>query len=513
MSSSSTHKVCQKIKEDLLTENSSSHDGQDRDERILDMLDRLNELEVDVGILTETKIGNVLSKLLNKKYNNSNVITSKARALVKKWKGIVEGAKNEVQDDPNKNGKSDDGDGDINNTDASKNGVEQSQNNKKVARCDICSKPSMADCRNGILQQCKDCNIYVHELCYCMVPTTSLNPNFTCHACNAVMTSVEVNCPSKIGGTDDIGKKRELVKIEERPMDCILCVQKSSCHAMHPIYDTWGKEGRQLVLKAKKAGEKRRLAWVHTLCAQILSIQKGYLYGVDKYGDWHGYTMENDGDDDIEDDGNGSEDDSDEEVGGQKYRLGTTIYKQFKYDASGKLRLFKGRVKKFNAKTKLYKIVYEDGDKEEMTEAQVKRCLQQPTNISSQKEHCESVATRNFCLNEDMTDEIKEARNLTCFVCRQDDKMSLRIPTQCNAGDEAEHAEFQKLHGHLSHACRKAMHVGCKFCFYSHFFFNVYSHSHSLVSLRCEMEGRHVRSCCGESATQDGLLLSGSVFG
>eukprot|EP00984_Skeletonema_dohrnii_P009612 scaffold3677_cov94-Skeletonema_dohrnii-CCMP3373.AAC.6 len=490
MSSTTKHLVCQ-LKEDLLKEqhNNIQSPGHDSDERILDMLNRLDDLNIDIDILTETKIGKTVASF-RKKY--SQVITIKARALVRKWKRVFEASTTTQQNNvaevkvesSNSNDiegsykKSDDNDdGNIRDTSNENNEIDSTPNEQQSTQagnketkmvCDICSKPANFREDIGQLQKCKDCGIYVHELCYCLVPTTELDPNFTCHACKAVQTTVEVNVPSKIGGTgEDMGKKRDLMTVEERPMECILCLHSAGYHAMHPLYDTCGKEGRQYVLKATKSGiggKPRRLAWVHTLCAQMLIQTKGYLYGVDKDGDFYGSTNINDEDEDADNgeaENDSSSDDSDEEVGGQKYKVGTTIYKEFPDEQTGYLRFFKGEVKRFDTKRKFYKIVYEDGDKEEMTESQVKKYLQNPTNATTKKApEPVAVATRNFCINEEMSEEIKEARKLKCVICRKVDN-HLRIPMQCNVGDEGVHAELKQLYTHVTDVCTKAMHVGC----------------------------------------------------
>ena len=510
MSSTTKQLVCQ-LKEDLLKEqhNNIQSPSHDSDERILDMLNRLDDLNIDIGILVETKIGVTVASF-KKKY--SQAIMIKARALVRKWKRVFEAStttqqnnaaevkvessnsndiegsykKSDDNDDVNDdnrdtsdeisnnitegNFKSDDGNirdtsNENNEIDSAPHEEQSTQTGNKETKmvCDICSKPAKFREDIGQLQKCKDCGIYVHELCYCLVPTTELDPNFTCHACKAVQTTVEVNVPSKIGGTgEDMGKKRDLMTVKERPMECILCLHSAGYHAMHPLYDTCGKEGRQYVLKATKSGiggKPRRLAWVHTLCAQMLIQTKGYFFGVDKDGDWHG-----DEDADNSEAGNdSSSDDSDEEVGGQKYKVGTTIYKEFPDEQTGYLRFFKGEVKRFDTKKrKFYKIVYEDGDKEEMTESQVKKYLQNPTNATTKKApEPVSVATRNFCINEEMSEEIKEARKLKCVICRKVDN-NLRIPMQCNVGDEGMHAELKQLYSHVTDVCTKAMHVGCE---------------------------------------------------
>jgi hypothetical protein len=294
-------------------------------------------------------------------------------------------------------------------------------------KCDICTKPDGSrDHMN--LQRCRECGVLVHELCYGLVPTTTKDDNFICHACHAVGKEVEVNEPSKVGGVTmkDILMHREgvasfgefikcarrcgaaaqspsakrrkfqkshseeaivvienmidfysavdrfrscypnvnvqeiydshiangapnrvqlpsnvLAEIEAkisdqhdddddelrqhlvldsffdeaqreilssldhhskpffadyqksssfqtyllehrssmqqivRPTECVLCSVKTGIHAMHPLYDQFGKFGRQLVLPASGVGfmkKERRLAWVHTLCAMVSAI-------------------------------------------------------------------------------------------------------------------------------------------------------------------------------------------------------------------------------------------------
>ena len=174
--------------------------------------------------------------------------------------------------------------------------------------CDICAKKdnfkTHAQQTHGhTLQKCKECGVLVHELCYALIPTGVHNPDFVCHACKAVGTEIELNIPSKIGGCGDkMGKNRELFVQEKRPTECVLCTYKRGVHAMHPVYDTYGPEGRHLVLP--KSGDiahrkEKRLAWVHTLCAQFINAYhstKSFVYGCDINGDYE------------DDNGNGDED-------------------------------------------------------------------------------------------------------------------------------------------------------------------------------------------------------------
>ena len=524
--SSTTKQIVFQLKEDLLKarqrKKNNDSPGHDSDERILDILNRLDELNIDIGILVETKIGKTVAEF-KKKYSED--ISIKASSLKRKWVRIykdansatptnqnnyvggtressnsndMEGSNKRTDDDDDDNRdtsnedfndnregnyKSDDGNNRVTNNEDGKDNTSNGQQHTQAGNadtkmsCDICSKPANFRRDIGQLQRCKHCGIYVHELCYCMVPTTELDPNFTCHACKAVGTTVEVNVPSKLGGTnEDKGKTREQMTVEERPMECMLCLHSSGCHAMHPLYDTCGNEGRQYVLKATRSGiggKPRRLAWVHTLCAQMLARTKGYLYGVDYDGEYEDDNRETARDSTYDDIGiengkrrvlvqatEGGESDSDEEVGGQRYKIGTKIYKEF---SDG---FYKGRVDRFDKKHKLYKIIYTDGDYEDMTESDVEGHLQKPPDAAPKKASKPVyVATRNFCINQEKMDDIKLARELKCSICGTNGTKSLRIATQCNLGDEGVHADLQQYYSHVTgferQGCRTAMHVGC----------------------------------------------------
>jgi len=94
---------------------------------------------------------------------------------------------------------------------------------------------------------------------------------------------VEVNVPSKIGGTGKkMGEKRQRMSQSVRPRECVLCSHdKGGKHAMHPLLDIHGKEGRQLVWRGHDGGDER-LAWVHTVCAGVVAanpITNGCVYG------------------------------------------------------------------------------------------------------------------------------------------------------------------------------------------------------------------------------------------
>ena len=169
-------------------------------------------------------------------------------------------------------------------------------------KCDVCEKKD--GYLRHILRQCRCCRVLVHgklmcisfvhkicckneskpssfliklsipkhiEACYGIPATDGKDRYFTCRACGAMGVDIEVNVPSKIGGTGKkMGKKHEKMRQIGRPRECVLCSHNKGTHAMHPLLDVHGKEGRQLVWRGHDGGEKR-LAWVHTLCAGLIS--------------------------------------------------------------------------------------------------------------------------------------------------------------------------------------------------------------------------------------------------
>ncbi|KAL7545498.1 hypothetical protein ACHAWF_008850 [Thalassiosira exigua] len=84
----SSVKTVRQLKEDLLKEQARPS-GDGRSEKILDILERLDAVEVDLAILTETLIGASVSKL---KGHDDGDVAGAAKKLVKKWKGIAKQA-------------------------------------------------------------------------------------------------------------------------------------------------------------------------------------------------------------------------------------------------------------------------------------------------------------------------------------------------------------------------------------------------------------------------------------
>lgn len=89
---SSTHAV-HLLKEDLVKELSHRDNGGDGDEgagrteKIMDILQRLDEVDINLKILTDTLIGATVSKL--KKHDDGDVVAA-SKKLVKKWKCLAE---------------------------------------------------------------------------------------------------------------------------------------------------------------------------------------------------------------------------------------------------------------------------------------------------------------------------------------------------------------------------------------------------------------------------------------
>lgn len=82
--SSSTVATVRQLKEDL--SKSSSDDGGGNAERILDILRRLDDADINIAVLSQTLVGAVVSKM--KSHRDASVAAA-AKALVKKWKKLA----------------------------------------------------------------------------------------------------------------------------------------------------------------------------------------------------------------------------------------------------------------------------------------------------------------------------------------------------------------------------------------------------------------------------------------
>mmetsp|Transcript_28461 Transcript_28461/g.51430 ORF Transcript_28461/g.51430 Transcript_28461/m.51430 type:complete len:312 (+) Transcript_28461:157-1092(+) len=76
------------LKESLVKEQARPS-GDGRSEKILDILQGLDKVDMDLAILTETLVGAIVSKL---KSHEDGDVSSTAKQLVKKWKGIAKQA-------------------------------------------------------------------------------------------------------------------------------------------------------------------------------------------------------------------------------------------------------------------------------------------------------------------------------------------------------------------------------------------------------------------------------------
>lgn len=120
-----------------------------------------------------------------------------------------------------------------------------------------------------------------------------------------VLASLECNYFEEYMKSDQystyLSSRRTRMTQIDRPVECVLCSVKSHIHAMHPLFDMPGKDGRQLVLPPDRTGptfmrKGARLAWVHTLCAMFISANENYsglVYGCDGDGNWEMQSMDN----------------------------------------------------------------------------------------------------------------------------------------------------------------------------------------------------------------------------
>ena len=152
-----------------------------------------------------------------------------------------------------------------------------------AARCDICD---FKDGTNGLsLVTCKKCNVSVHRECYGLTDISALKYINACPPCRAVGREF----PGRTGK----GEEMQVMQTE-RPAACVLCSVSTGAHAMHPLYDVQGKNGRQLVLPCGS------LAWVHTVCASGICqhrVTAGCVYGCDITGNLNDEDSSGDGSD------------------------------------------------------------------------------------------------------------------------------------------------------------------------------------------------------------------------
>ena len=152
--------------------------------------------------------------------------------------------------------------------------------------CDVCGyTPKFRGLRYG---QCKTCGVGVHLACGGIGEPNDGKEHditFECWACQAVGKRFQVEAFTSSG-------KRVKLKQERRPTRCELCSVSTGVHSMHPLFDNHGMQGRQLHIRD---GNKPRLAWCHTACAQLINANDALVYGCRKDG-WYDGADEDDWD-------------------------------------------------------------------------------------------------------------------------------------------------------------------------------------------------------------------------
>jgi len=164
--------------------------------------------------------------------------------------------------------------------------------NQKVAmiyegKCDICEH---GDNHWGhVLQKCKECSVLVHEACYGLEQSKggkggTKRLDWVCRACEL----------------------KHLQPDGKRASRCVLCSVSGGVHAMHPIYDKEGPDGKQVM---RPSGP----AWAHTLCCVFLGSHRkteGCVFACNKNGRYDGESDEGDTDEENDDEGEGEGEES-----------------------------------------------------------------------------------------------------------------------------------------------------------------------------------------------------------
>lgn len=308
-----------------------------------------------------------------------------------------------------------------------------------------------------------------------MPETHTKDVNFVCHACKAVGVEVEVNVPSIMGGVvgDDDGdndpsstnsggrRHRDWIRQETRPTVCALCSHDKGIHAMHPLLDVHGPEGRQLTWNGRvkpqhhhnhqlqhqhqQQQEQPQLAWVHTLCASVIcsnASTRGCVYGCDKNGN---YYEEDDDNSDVE-----NEEEEEEEL---KVSFESN-FQNSRCHAAATTGDFNHDDDDDEMKYNFCRLVssgassVEDGNSSSSS-------LEQEDDDAAESTMYYAIASEGIYAR-----TIANHRKLKCFVCGRKDDM-WRIPVQCTAGDEEEYGPFQERHPIGTEQCTVAVHVGC----------------------------------------------------
>ena len=105
-----------------------------------------------------------------------------------------------------------------------------------------------------------------------------------------------------------------------------------------------------------------------------------------------------DDDEDMEDSTNSS---------GQRFKLGTVLSKEFEDPNTGEMKMYEGMIQEYFDDEQLYNVQFEDGDSEDMTEAEVARCVDDEVSErkTSGSRSSRSGRRKNFNYSEINVDE------------------------------------------------------------------------------------------------------------
>uniref|UniRef100_A0A7S4VGK4 Zinc finger PHD-type domain-containing protein n=1 Tax=Ditylum brightwellii TaxID=49249 RepID=A0A7S4VGK4_9STRA len=324
---------------------------------------------------------------------------------------------------------------------------------KKIkGKCDICGKKD--GFRELYLQKCSECGVCVHASCYGLdgIATSKKLKNWKCLACAAVGTEILISHRGK--------KKRTMVQ-EKRPAECALCSVDTGIHAMHPLYDDGGKNGRHMVLPADEKRElDKRLAWVHSLCAFYINANpntNSCVYGCGKDGYYDGMPDEDDESDNSDDGEDGSDDEA-----APKDDNASVVSSTSEESLDPTRRQAIAKKKSDSAK--------EPDDEEKNNDESHSDSSGSDSDEDDDIDYDAIHDVHHFAIASKMdgqhtawSQKIYDLRNdCKCHICGKYDRRSLRIPVQCSAGDDTEFAEFKDRHKDMKfRSCHRAMHVGC----------------------------------------------------
>lgn len=173
---------------------------------------------------------------------------------------------------------------------------------KKTHYCSMCWGE---DTEDKLLFQCRECSVVYHNDCYRGVSTDAKQLEGlkfesnkeglfvdTCFACASVGKTVRGRTKRGI---------HHALQVTKRPFECCLCSvdDPSLPLPMQPVFDR--NNGRHLILERGETAPKEtplyRLAWCHTLCAQVIGVYAetgGCVYSCLRDGTYGGHAEDDD---------------------------------------------------------------------------------------------------------------------------------------------------------------------------------------------------------------------------